>query len=109
MHYTAQHHTEQFFRLQTPVYALYSIPTIVCAAILITARHLRIPLPSQPENCWWELFDAGWEDVWSVAGYVMRLYRPRSVEELAMPMGLLTKKSVRVWLETNSSAIENHL
>lgn len=39
----------------------------------------------------------------------MRLYRPRSVEELAMPMGLLTKKSVRVWLETNSSAIENHI
>jgi len=95
--------------LQTPVYALYSIPTIVCAAILITARHLRIPLPSQPDNCWWELFDAGWEDVWSVAGHIMRLYRPRSVEELAIPMGLLTKKSVRVWLETNSSAIENHL
>ncbi|KAL5490227.1 hypothetical protein ACEPAI_5060 [Sanghuangporus weigelae] len=85
--------------LQTPVYALYPVPTIVCAAILLATRHLRISLPSQPPNCWWVLFDAEWEDVWSVAGYIMRLYRQRSVEDSARPMGLLSKKDVRRWLE----------
>ncbi|KAI5124345.1 hypothetical protein M0805_008952 [Coniferiporia weirii] len=87
--------------LQTPVYALYPVPTIVSAAILLTTRHLRIPLPSQPSNCWWELFDAEWEDVWSVAGYIMRLYRERSDQERTEPMGLLTKKDVRKWIEAN--------
>ena len=88
-------------RLQTPVYALYSIPTIVCAAILLTTRKLGIPLPSEPPNVWWGLFDAEWEDIWSVSGYIMRLYRPRPVEELRRPLTLLSKKDVRRWLEQN--------
>ncbi|THH04693.1 hypothetical protein EW145_g5323 [Phellinidium pouzarii] len=87
--------------LQTPVYALYPVPTIVSAAILLTARHLRIPLPSEPPNCWWELFDAEWDDVWSVSGYIMRLYRRRSDEEAARPLGLVTKKNLRKWIENN--------
>lgn len=81
------------------MYALYTVPTIVCAAILLTSRHLGISLPSTPP--WWELFDAEWEDVWSVCGYIMRLYRPRSDEELRRPAGLLTKHEVRKWLEDN--------
>jgi len=85
--------------LQTPVYALYTVPTIVSAAILLTVRHLGISLPSEPSNCWWELFDAEWEDVWSVAGYIMRLYRPRDEEEEWRPVGLVHKKDVRRWLE----------
>ncbi|EMD38490.1 hypothetical protein CERSUDRAFT_113662 [Gelatoporia subvermispora B] len=67
--------------LQTPVYALYPVPTIVSAAIMLTTRHLGISLPSSPENRWWELFDAEWEDVWSVCGYIMRLYRERDAED----------------------------
>lgn len=90
-----------FFSLQTPVYALYQIPTIVSAAILLTSRHLNIPLPSKPPNCWWELFDASWEDVLSVSGYIMRLYRERTVDESKRVIGMVTKKDVRRWLEEN--------
>ncbi|KAJ7771721.1 cyclin-like protein [Mycena metata] len=89
--------------LQTPVYALYPVPTIVSAAILLTTRHLGIPLPSTAPHCWWELFDAAWEDVWSVCGHVMRLYRPRSEEEQRRVMGMVNKKEVRKWLEERES------
>ncbi|CCM06232.1 uncharacterized protein FIBRA_08478 [Fibroporia radiculosa] len=85
--------------LQTPVYALYAVPTIVSAAILLTSRHLSIPLPSSPDNCWWELFDADWEDVWSVCGHIMRLYRERNIEDRTRIMGMVSKKGVRQWLE----------
>jgi len=85
--------------LQTPVYALYPVPSIVSAAIMLTARQLSIPLPSDPPNCWWTLFDAEWEDIWSIAGYIMRLYRKRSTEEKALVMRLVNKKEVRRWIE----------
>ena len=85
--------------LQTPVYALYPVPTIVTAAILLTSRQLSIPLPSKHPNCWWTLFDAEWDDVWTVAGYIMRLYRERSPGEKTKVMGLVTKREVRKWLE----------
>ncbi|KAH9060088.1 cyclin-like protein [Lactarius vividus] len=86
-------------RLQTPVYALYAVPTVVSAAILLTTRQLGIALPSDPTNCWWELFDVDWEDLWSVCGYVMRLYRERTIDERVEIMGLLTKRDFRQWLE----------
>ncbi|KAF8184902.1 cyclin-like protein [Mycena galopus ATCC 62051] len=85
--------------LQTPVYALYPVPTIVAAAILLASRALAIPLPSAPPDCWWELFDAAYEDVWSVCGFVMRLYRERSEEERGRVVGMVGKKEVRRWLE----------
>lgn len=86
--------------MQTPVYALYSVPTIVSAAILLSTRHLNISLPSTPPTCWWELFDAEWEDLWSVCGHIMRLYHPRSEADTTRVFGLLGKKDVRKWLET---------
>ncbi|KAI8998751.1 cyclin-L1 [Trametes punicea] len=89
--------------LQTPVYALYAVPTIVSAAILLATRHLGIALPSSPECCWWELFDADWEDVWSVAGHIMRLYRERTPDDQARVLSLVSKKGVRSWLEDNAS------
>ncbi|KAH9030638.1 cyclin-like protein [Lactarius pseudohatsudake] len=85
--------------LQTSVYALYAVPTVVSAAILLTTRQLGIALPSDPMNCWWELFDVDWEDLWSVCGYVMRLYRERTTDERVEIMGLLTKRDFRQWLE----------
>ena len=91
---------------QTSVYALYPIPTIVCAAILLSVRCLRIPLPSTPPVCWWELFDAEWEDVWSVSGYIMRLYRERTEEERKRVVGLVNKRDVRRWLEDNRTTVE---
>src|SRR5882762_3391700 len=91
-----------FGRLQTPVYGLYAIPTIVSAAILLTTRHLHISLPSTLPNCWWDLFDATWEDVWNVCGYVMRLYRDRGIDERMRVVGMVGKKEVRRWLEEHA-------
>ena len=81
------------------MYALYAVPTIVSAAIMLATRQLGVALPSSPDSCWWELFDADWEDIWSVAGYIMRLYRERSLEEQARVLGLVSKKAIRAWLE----------
>ena len=92
-------HVSLHYRLQTPVYAIYAVPTIVSAAILLATRHLRISLPSTPPNCWWDLFDAPWEDVWIVCGHIMRLYRERTVEEQHRVMRMVNKKEVRKWLE----------
>ncbi|KAJ4467472.1 cyclin-L1 [Lentinula edodes] len=85
--------------LQTPVYALYQVPTIVCAAIYLSTRHLQIALPSQSPHCWWELFDANWEDVWTVCGYIMRLYREHTDDEKVRVVAMISKKGVRNWLE----------
>ncbi|TCD60921.1 hypothetical protein EIP91_009294 [Steccherinum ochraceum] len=88
--------------LQAPVYALYQVPTIVSAAILLATRHLGISLPTTPP--WWELFDAEWEDIWSVCGYIMRLYRNRTQKDQLLVLGMVTKQSVRQWLEDNPPA-----
>ncbi|KAG8829871.1 hypothetical protein FRC17_005875 [Serendipita sp. 399] len=106
--------------LQTPVYAVYPVPVIVCAAILLVIRHLQLPYPSEPPrrgvtptndanpdaetpptpfSTWWELFDASYEDMWLVCGIIMRLYRTRTPEESVRPARLLTKKDVRKWLD----------
>lgn len=93
--------------LQTPVYALYAVPTIVSAAILLTVRHLDISLPSSPNTRWWELFDAEWEDLWSVCGFIMRLYRERTLEDRTRAMSMISKKGVRQWLENNRNFDSN--
>ena len=87
------------------MYALYAVPTIVSAAIMLATRQLGIALPSAPDSCWWELFDADWDDIWSVSGYIMRLYRERSPEDQARVLGLVSKKGVRSWLDQNSSPV----
>ena len=86
-------------RLHTPVYALYPVPTIVCATILLTSRQLAIPLP----DLWWELFDAEWEDVWAVAGSIMRLYRPQGLTHRRQLLSLLSKHDVRQYLATKAA------
>jgi hypothetical protein len=62
---------------------------------------MGVPLPDQPEP-WWELFDAEWTDLWSVAGQIMRLYRIREESDRARVLGLLTKQDVRKWLEDHA-------
>ena len=81
--------------LQTPVYALYPVPTIVSAAILLPSRTLPVPLPKG----WWALFDCEWEDVWTVCGTIMRLYRARELDEGTKVKGMLRKEGVRRYLE----------
>lgn len=34
----------------------------------------------------------------------MRLYRPRTLEEQLRPMGMISKKDVRKWLEENEKS-----
>jgi len=85
--------------LQTPVYALYPVPTIVCAAILLMIRQLAIPLP----DLWWELFDADWEDIWAVSGHIMRLYRPKEPSHRRHLLSLLSKHEVRQYLATEAA------
>jgi hypothetical protein len=77
------------------------VPTIVSAAILLAVRHLGISLPCTPPNCWWDLFDAPWDDVWSVCGQITRLYRDRTQEERLWVMNMVNKKEVRKWIEEN--------
>ena len=98
-----EHILNLLYSLQTTVYAIYPIPVVVCAAILLVIRHLQLPLPSEStsETKWWELFDASFQDVWHVAGFIMRLYRPRTSAEQIRVVRLLTKKDVRKWLELN--------
>ncbi|KDQ10164.1 hypothetical protein BOTBODRAFT_116159 [Botryobasidium botryosum FD-172 SS1] len=85
--------------LQTPVYALYPIPTIACAAILLTTRTLSLPLPAG----WYLLFDAELEDMMSICGMIMRLYRDRPESERARWVRLAVggKREVRKWLSEN--------
>ncbi|PVG00878.1 cyclin-like protein [Serendipita vermifera] len=87
--------------LQTPVYAMFPIPPIVCAAIFLTIRHLQLPLPSEPTSSirWWELFDASFDDMWVISGIIMRLYRRRSEADQQRVVNMLRKEDVRKWLE----------
>ncbi|KAF9262116.1 cyclin-L1 [Marasmius fiardii PR-910] len=89
--------------MQTPVFSLYQVPTIVSAAIYLSTRHLGISLPCKPPHCWWELFDAEWEDMWSVCGYIMRLYRERKEEDKKRVIGMISKQGVRKWLESRDT------
>ena len=73
------------------MYVLYQNPTIVSAAILLSERQVGIGLPGG----WWELFDAEWEDMWSVCGYIMRLYRARSEDETRATMAIVRKHDLR--------------
>ena len=52
-------------------------------------------------NCWWELFDADWEDIWSICGHVMRIYRERDLRDQTRVLSMVSKKGVRKWLEDN--------
>ncbi|KZS99145.1 hypothetical protein SISNIDRAFT_448003 [Sistotremastrum niveocremeum HHB9708] len=86
--------------LQTPCYAIYSIPTVVTAAILLATRHLAIPLPKK----WHEIFDATWDDMWAVAQTIMRLYNKRVKDQMALLRPMLGRHGVRRWLQENTNA-----
>jgi hypothetical protein len=57
-------------RLLTPLYTIHPPNTLACAAILLTTRLKRIPLPAD----WFILFDVAWDDIWSICGAVMTLW-----------------------------------
>lgn len=85
--------------LQTPVYAIFPFPTLACASILLSTREHGVALPEG----WHELFDSDMDDMMSVCGYIVRLYRQRSDADIArwMKLALGGKKAVRKWLEEN--------
>lgn len=83
-------------RLQTAAYVQYQTPTMVSAAILLTVRDVGIGLPSG----WWVLFDAEWEDMWSVCGHIMRLYRRRTPDETRGTIAMVSKQAVRARFPT---------
>ncbi|KAH7096104.1 cyclin-like protein [Auriculariales sp. MPI-PUGE-AT-0066] len=86
--------------LQTPAFAIYPLPTVVCTCIHLAARHLQVALPDD----WWDVFDAEWDDLHTVAGMVMRLYRPRAATERANVEQLISKREVRQWLEQHATS-----
>lgn len=57
-------------RLLTPLYTIHPPNTLACAAILLTTRLKRIPLPAD----WYILFDVTHDDIWSCCGAVMTLW-----------------------------------
>jgi hypothetical protein len=61
---------ETDIRLLTPLYTIHPPNTLACAAILLTTRLKRIPLPAD----WYILFDVAWDDIWSICGAVMTLW-----------------------------------
>ncbi|CAB4022510.1 cyclin-L2 isoform X1 [Paramuricea clavata] len=62
--------------LRTNVFVRYQPETIACACIFLSARQLKIPLPSRPP--WWELFDSNMEDIEEVCITLLKLYqRPK--------------------------------
>ena len=79
------------------MYALFPFPTLACASIFLSTRLHGVALP----DGWHDLFDAELEDVRSVAGYVMRLYRDRGEEGKSRCVELVLggKKTVRKFLE----------
>ena len=58
-------------RLLSPVYTIHPPHVLACAAILLTTRLLRIPLPKD----WYALVDVEWDDIWGTACWAMRLWK----------------------------------
>lgn len=55
---------------------------------------MQIPLPDR----WWVLFDAEWEDVWTVCGFIMTLYHAEPCQDWKVE-AMMDKKDVRQWVE----------
>lgn len=64
---------------------------------MLSTREHGLALPEG----WHELFDSDMQDMTSVAGWILRLYRPRLESDKALWTKLVTggKKAVRRWLE----------
>jgi hypothetical protein len=61
----------------TPLYAIHPRHTLAVAAILLTTRLLRIPLPHD----WFLLFDTSEEEIMNCAGTIMVLYDQWGVKQ----------------------------
>jgi hypothetical protein len=62
--------------------------TLACAAILLTTRLKRIPLPVD----WYILFDVTWDDIWSICGSVMTLWNDWGIPGSAGDVGDLEQR-----------------
>ena len=62
---------------RTDVFIRHTPEVIACACIFLSARVLRIPLPTEPCH-WYELFDVTTEEIESVSKKILYLYtRPK--------------------------------
>jgi hypothetical protein len=91
---------ETNFRLLTPLYTIHPPNTLACAAILLTTRLKRIPLPSD----WFILFDVTWDDIWSICGSVMTLWNDWGVSSGETEVGRVEKENRwrRSWILAQS-------
>lgn len=58
--------------LRTNVFVLYNPETIACACIYLSARELKIPLPTKP--AWFEIFNVTESDIQDICYTILRLY-----------------------------------
>jgi hypothetical protein len=79
---------ETDIRLLTPLYTIHPPNTLACAAILLTTRLKRIPLPAD----WFILFDVTWDDIWSICGAVMTLWNDWGISGSAGDVGDLEQR-----------------
>jgi transcription initiation factor TFIIIB Brf1 subunit/transcription initiation factor TFIIB len=77
--------------LRTNVFVRFTPEAIACACIYLSARFLKIPLPSSPG--WYTIFDVPEEDLLEISTTIMELYERAliNVEELEITVNSLIK------------------
>lgn len=81
------------YRLLTPLYAIHPPHVLAVASILLTTRLHRIPLPKD----WFLLFDVEWDEIWSCAGTVMRLWHEWGLSPTAGRTGEVSSDAWDKW------------
>lgn len=89
---------------RTDVFIRHTPEVIACACIFLSARVLRIPLPSEPCH-WYELFDVTTAEIESVSKKILYLYtRPKP--DQARLCKLQMKRDVRFTLPSKPSSFQ---
>lgn len=63
--------------LRTNVFVEYPPETVACACIYLSARKLRISMPTSPE--FYEVFEMREDDITSICKRIVRLYKRSKV------------------------------
>lgn len=92
--------------LRTDVFMRYQPETIACACIYLSARRLRIALPSHPRP-WYGIFDVVEDDILDICYRVMDLYRrPKAnAEKLEAAVEELKIQHAELRTKTKESAV----
>jgi len=92
--------------LRTNVFVKFTPEAIACACIFLSARKLRIPLPSGSNWYWYNVFDVSEADVVEIASTTVALYHRAAInyEELEKKVDVLAKAYLEL-REKGKSAI----